>query len=199
MLGRWTWLAVASGCVAIVVPGTFGLGAVLGYALNGNVQIFLAAGIVLALRRPGWWALGALTKLGTGVGVLYPVFRREWGNVAEAFLVGGGIVILSFTLAPRLWFDWGQFMIASLSSVSPLPMVTVPFPLRLAMSVGLIAYAARSDRQWLVPIAAGWAIPALYEWTFLAIWIAAVPLLGPMRLRAMRFGIPHQIFAREVE
>ena len=177
MLGRWTWLAVAGGVVAIMVPGTFAFGVVLGYALNGNIQILLAAGIVLALRRPGWWALGALTKFGTGIGVLYPLFRRDWRAVAEAGGVTLVIVAVSFALAPSLWFDWGRYMLASVEVVSTLPMVPVPFPVRLVMSVALLAYAARTGREWLVAIAAGWAIPALYDWTFIAIWIAAVPLV----------------------
>jgi hypothetical protein len=176
MLGRWTWLAVGCGLVAAFAPSLSPLGVVLGYALNGNVQLLLAAGVVLAMRRPGWWALGALTKLGTGIGVLYPLFRREWRAVAEAVALSATIVAVSFVLAPRLWFDWVTFMVSSLGVVSPLPMVPVPFPVRLLMSVAILWFAARTERTWLVPIAAGWAIPALYAWTFLAIWIAAVPL-----------------------
>ena len=178
MLGRWTLLAVAGGLVAILVPGTGPLGVVFGYAMNGNVQILLAAGIVLAIRRPGWWAAGALTKLGTGVGILWPLFRRDWRGVAEAVAVTSIIVAVSFALAASLWSDWARYMLASVSVASPLPMVPVPFPVRLVMSVALIWYAARTDRAWLVAIAAGWAIPALYAWSFLGIWIAAVAVRG---------------------
>ena len=179
MLGRWTLLAFAGGLVAIIVPGTAPLGVVLGYAMNGNVQILLAAGVVLAIHRPAWWAAGALTKIGTGIGVLWPVFRRDWRGVIEAAAVTGAIVIVSFALAPALWFDWVRYMQASLSAASPIPMVPVPFPVRLAMSVVLIWYAAQTDRAWLVAIASGWAIPALYAWSFMGIWIGAIGLWRP--------------------
>lgn len=179
MLGRWTLLAVAGGIVAIVVPGTAPLGVVLGYALNGNVQILLAAGVVLAIRRPAWWTLGALTKFGTGIGILWPLFRRDWRGVGEAAGVTAAIVAISFVLAPSLWFDWARYMVVSVGVVSPLPMVPVPFSVRLVMSVALIWYATRANRAWVVVIAAGWAIPALYAWSFIGIWIGAVAVWRP--------------------
>ena len=51
------------------------------------------------------------------------------------------------------------------------------------MSVALIWWGARTDRPWTVPIAAGWASLALYQWSYLAVWIAALPLLDLARFR----------------
>jgi hypothetical protein len=45
------------------------------------------------------------------------------------------------------------------------------------MSVALITWGALTDRRWTVPIAVGWASLALYEWTFMTIWMAALVLI----------------------
>jgi len=42
------------------------------------------------------------------------------------------------------------------------------------MSAGLVIWGARTNRIWTVPVAAGWAIPALYMWSFLPIWLGVI-------------------------
>ena len=42
------------------------------------------------------------------------------------------------------------------------------------MSGGLVIWGARTNRIWTVPVAAGWAIPALYMWSFLPIWLGVI-------------------------
>ena len=44
------------------------------------------------------------------------------------------------------------------------------------MSAVLIAWGGLTNRAWTVPIGVGWAMPALYPWSFLAIWIASIRL-----------------------
>src|SRR5207244_11938079 len=55
----------------------------------------------------------------------------------------------------------------------PQPLFPIPFGLRLAIAAILLLWGARTNRAWTVPIAAGWAIPALYGMAFLPFWIAA--------------------------
>ena len=43
----------------------------------GNVQLLLAAAIVIALRHPAAWALPILTKIGPAVGLTWHLVRRE--------------------------------------------------------------------------------------------------------------------------
>jgi hypothetical protein len=61
-------------------------------------------------------------------------------------------------------------------STSHLPLVPVPWAIRLVMSAALIAWGARSDARWTVPIAVGWSIPALYVDSYLPIWLGAIRL-----------------------
>jgi hypothetical protein len=53
--------------------------------------------------------------------------------------------------------------------------VQVALPIRLAISVPVLWFAARTDRAWLVPVAATIAAPAIWG-NVLVILIAAVAL-----------------------
>ena len=62
-------------------------------------------------------------------------------------------------------------------------MVPIPLPVRIAMSVAMIAWGARTNHRWIVPFAAGWASLALYEWTWLTMLLAGLALVDwPPRL-----------------
>lgn len=73
--------------------------------------------------------------------------------------------------------------------LSPIPVISVPFPLRLGLAAAVIVLAARAGRPWAVPLAVGITSPALYEWSFLPIWAAAprLWLLG-RRGRSVQLG-----------
>jgi hypothetical protein len=53
-------------------------------------------------------------------------------------------------------------------------MVAIAYPVRLVMAVALTAWGGLTNRRWTVMIAAGLAIPALYQWSYLAIWIGVI-------------------------
>ena len=53
-------------------------------------------------------------------------------------------------------------------------LVPVGLPLRLAVAVVMVVWGAWTDRRWTVPLAAGLAVPALYAWSFLGIWIGVI-------------------------
>jgi len=96
---------------------------------------------------------------------------------------------VSFVSAPDAWVEYIRFAAANFASASPMPVVPVPLFVRFEMSAVLIVWGARTDRRWTVPIAAGWASPALYEWSFITVWLAALPLLGqPRSSRAVEVG-----------
>jgi hypothetical protein len=154
------------------LPATF-----LSYALVGNIQWILAALTIVAFAHPSAYALLAVSKVTSGIGWLWPVFRREW----SAALVGVGatmaIVAVSFVIAPTMWFDYAAFVARNAGMADPpLPMFPVPFPIRLAGAVALIAWGAPRDRRWVVPISVGFAIPALWGFGFLPFVVAGLRL-----------------------
>jgi hypothetical protein len=177
--GRWSWLLLALGVAGSIFGLPDEVTATFAYSLNGNVQLILAAAIVASLRNPALWTMPLLTKPTMGVGLLWYAFRREWRSLVVALAATILVVLVSFLLAPHLWFDFAQFALRNGAMNSELPLVPVPLPIRMAMSVGLLLWAAPRDYRWAVPLAAGWAIPLLYAGTYVAIWIGAIRLVRP--------------------
>jgi hypothetical protein len=171
--------------IAVGVPYYLGVGpdmpaTFLSYALLGNLQWVLAALTVAAFEHPSAYPLLVLTKGSTGIGLLWLVVRREW----KAALIGVGmtvaVVTVSFLWAPHLWFDFVGFAIRNASMANPpMPMFPVPFGIRVTVSVLLLVWGALTDRRWVVPIASGFAIPALWGFGFLPFVVAATRLAGP--------------------
>ncbi len=150
----------------------------LALALTGNSQAILAAAIVFGFRWPATWAFVVLTKIAPGVGLLWFAVRGEWRSLGIALGVTVAIAALSFVLAPGAWADFLRFAVANAGTPSPEPVVPIPFGVRAAMSAALIVWGARTDRRWTVLIGAGWTSLALYEWSYVAVWIGALGLPG---------------------
>lgn len=166
----------------LVVGGPSILSSVVALATVGNPQSIIAALVVLGLRHPAAWAGVIVTKIGPGIGVLWFAFRREWRSLAIALGVTAAIAAVSFALSPSAWGDFLRFALNNYDAPSPVAVVPVPLYLRIPMSLGLLAWGARTDRPWTVPVAAGWAALALYEWSYLTLWLAAIPLAVTPRL-----------------
>jgi hypothetical protein len=187
------WYCARSWTLVLLVPGFLVVRGLLpspahmflAYALLGNVQWFIAAGIVAALREhPGFWAVSFLTKVGPGVGFVYHIGAREWRKAVIAVGLTAAICAVSFALAPQLWVDYLRLLAGNPSMEgSELGIVPIPLLLRLAGAAIVCAIAGWARRPWLVPLAAGVAIPALYLWTWLPIWAGAIALARPPRLR----------------
>jgi hypothetical protein len=160
------------------------------YPLIGNIQPLLAALVILGFRYPGAWSAIILTKIGPGVGVLWFAFRREWRSFGTALAWTAAIAGISFVLAPGLWFQFVDFALRNAGEAGPNAVVPIPFSVRLAMSVAFLFWGARTNRRWTVPIAAGWAAIALYNWSYIEFWMAAPVLWSVDRQRA-REASPH--------
>ncbi len=175
----WTLPVLAVSALGILAFGPgHALAFPITYGLIGNPQAIVAAAIVVGFRWPAVWAFVLLTKIAPGLGLLWFVVRREWRNLAIAAGTTSAIVAVSMALAPGLWVDFLRFATTNAGTTPPVPVVAIPFVVRLPMSIALIVWGARTDRRWTVPVAAGWASLALYEWSVLVIWLAALPLLG---------------------
>jgi hypothetical protein len=161
-LREWSLVALLAGFVGVFLPANNLPGEWLGAALVGNMQFPIAAAIVLGMRLPGMFAVPILTKLTVGVGVLWFAFRREWRRFATAIGVTAVVVVVSALISPGAWLEWLRFSIDNYGGPSIPPIIGPPLPLRLIAAVVLVAFAARSGRAWLVPLACGIAVPGLY-------------------------------------
>jgi hypothetical protein len=141
--------------------------------IRGNVNTFLAVGVVLAVRGQAWtWALPLLTKVTPGVGLLYHVGRKEWHKLIEAFVWTALVVGWTLLVVPDLWPEWLRAL-----SVAPDNYYTVnvllPLPARLAIGAVLAYLSGR--RPWLLPVAMIFAMPGLLPSSFAL--LAAIPRL----------------------
>ena len=144
----------------------------------GQVDILIAAAIVIGFRYPAAWAFPLLTKLAPGIGLLWFVFRREWRSLLIAGAATIGIAAISAVLAPTLWKGWIDLLLRSASDheIVSGSYLAIPIWLRLPVAVGLLYWGARTDRYWVVPVAAFLATPILWANVF-TILVGVLPLM----------------------
>ncbi len=161
--GLWT------GFVLLLVP-------VFADLTVGNIHLLMGAAIVAGFRWPWLWALPLLTKVTPGVGLLWFAVRREWRNLAIALGASGVFALVSFVIAPSLWFRWIEIL--GETATGPDWVFTIPVPLwaRLAIAVPLVVWGARTDRLWTVPVAAMLGLPILRV-NGLAMLVAVIPFI----------------------
>ena len=128
----------------------------------GNIHLLLAAAIVGGFRWPWLWFLPLITKVTPGIGLLWFVVRREWRNLGIALGATGVISLISFVVAPQLWFDWVHALFDATREPEFVFLVPVPLWIRLAVAVVVVIWGARTDRRWTVPVASMLALPILW-------------------------------------
>ena len=165
LTGRWALL------VLVLLP-------VLMSVTIGQVDLLMAAAIVVGFRWPAAWALPILTKVTPGVGLLWFAVRREWRSLAIALGATAAIVAISFAINADAWLGWlgmlgrGQFPRAEDGWY-----FDVPLGFRLAMAVIVIIWGARTDRRWVVPLAAVLGMPTVWI-NSPTILVAVIPLIA---------------------
>jgi Glycosyltransferase family 87 len=131
----------------------------------GNIQLLLAASIVLAFRKPaawaGFWAFVLLTKVTPGVGLLWFAARRQWRHLAVALGVTAAITAVTFAIWPDRWLDWIA-MLADGGAPEPRPPYFLPFWPRIAVAVAIVLVGAWRGWRWPVVVAATVALPVFY-------------------------------------
>jgi hypothetical protein len=163
--------------------GLLGVLALLPVSLElgeGNINLLLAAALVAGTRRPGWLAAFPLTKVSSSVVLLYDAIAGRWGRLATALGVAAAVTLVSFALAPDLWFAWIKFLISNDQGSVPagFQYPAPPLLIRLPVAALLTAIAARRSWPALLPVAAFLATPIL--WTNTATILLAVPRLLTM-------------------
>jgi Glycosyltransferase family 87 len=143
---------------------------------TGNVHLLIAAAIVIGFRWSAAHALPLLTKITTGVGVLWFVGAGRYRRFATTVGVTIAICAASFIIAPQQWFDWVDLLRRS-ATVSQEGAGVIPGPLWLrgAMATALALAGGRLGWRWTVPVAATVALPVTWS-SGLAILVALIPL-----------------------
>lgn len=171
---------------ALAGPATFiclFVGPIASELNAGNIHLLMAAAIVAGFRWPAVWAFLLLTKVTPGVGLLWFAVRREWQALATALGATFAIAAVSAALAPGLWLEWIALLVRE-ASVPPRrewEVVMLPLLWRVAVAATVIAWGARNDRRWTVPIGAFLALPVTW-YTGLSLLVAILPL-GLVRAR----------------
>jgi Glycosyltransferase family 87 len=145
----------------------------------GNINLLIAAAIALGFRYPAAWAFVLLTKLTPGVGLVWFAVRREWRRLAIALGVTLAIALVSIAIDGSMWSDW--LLLLTQSAGVPVPSIGVPLGIRIPIAILLIAWGARTNRRWTVPIGAALALPAL--WLAGLSILAAIPAVDRPSLR----------------
>lgn len=197
-LGLWTVLLVLA-VRFLSGPRLFALALLIAAPelIGGNIHLLIAVAIVIGFRYPAAWSLVLLTKITPGVGLLWFAVRREWRALGIAFGATLAIVAVSLAIDPHAWLEWIGVIGASAGKTSG-TWAALPIPLwmRLPIAIVVVVWGARTNRYWVVPVAAMLALPALW-YGGLAMLLAVIPLRDPRRL-AFWAGPPRLLPARLV-
>jgi Glycosyltransferase family 87 len=151
----------------------------------GNVHFLLGLVAALGIQYPAMWAFPLLTKVTPGIGILWFAVRREWRGLLVALGTTAAIVAVSFALAPSLWFGWLESLRVNAGTNYEWPVLPIPLVVRVVVAAVLIAWGARTDRRWTVPVGATLALPLLWP----ANWAMIVGVLPTIRRGlTRRFG-----------
>ena len=144
---------------------------------HGNIHLLMAAAIALGFRYPAAWSFVLLTKVTPGVGLAWFLFRREWRPLAIALGVTAALAGISFVANPAAWQSWITDSLGATASGAALNQFSLPLPLwvRVPLALVVVAWGARTDRRWTVPVAATLALPVLWP-SGLAILAAVITI-----------------------
>jgi len=140
----------------------------------GNIHLMLGAAMAIGLAYPAAWSFVLLTKVTPGVGLLWFAVRREWRRLAIALGVTVAVVVVSFAIAPHLWFEWVQRLTGDSGTAGSGYMLLLIA--RVMIAAGLVVIGALLNRAWLIPVAGTVAVPILWP-DSLAMLLATVYLI----------------------
>lgn len=141
---------------------------------HGNINILIAATIVLGFSHPWTWSFVLLTKTSAGVGLLWFAVRREWRPLSVALGTTAVICAISFLIAPGLWGAWIDIVLYDASLPPRLASIPVPLWVRLPAAVIIVVWGALTDRRWTVVVSAMLAMPVFWYLTP-AILVGVIP------------------------
>jgi hypothetical protein len=164
----WVWFGLHVAALAWLRAGwLLAIPGINEDVIRGNVTVFVALSVVIAMRYGSAWAFPLLTKVLPGVGVVWHAARQEWRQLAWAAGVTGGIVGIGLLVNASAWEEWVQLLTGAEPGVG--------LYVRVAVAIAVIAYAGRTSRAWLIPVG------MIVAWSFITppvlMMLAAVPRL----------------------
>jgi hypothetical protein len=143
----WTGLAIGI-LFWMRVPWMLAFPGVVDDILRGNIHVFLAGAVVLAVWRQPWgagaWAFPPfLTKVTPGIGILWHPLRGEWRALWVGLGLTAAIVGVSVLFSAELWAEWISLLAANVGSDPRIQVIQLPFLVRLPIAVVVIVVAAR--------------------------------------------------------
>jgi Glycosyltransferase family 87 len=184
------WTALIAGLLLLLTGRNVFLVAMLPPVLlslvQGQLDLVYAAVAVVGLRWPAAWAIPLLTKVTPGIGIVWFLIRREWRSLAIAVGATAAVMAVSFALDPGAWVGWLSLVHrAEFPSDPTLVYLDVPLQFRAPVALALIAWGAKTDRPWTIPMAMTLAMPI--------IWFNSptilVALLAPLAARESWRGV----------
>jgi hypothetical protein len=138
----------------------------------GNIEIPMAAALVLGTRWSAAWSFPALTKITPAVGMLWHASRNEWRTLIVGIAVTGSIAFVSFAADPPLWGEW----VSQVTSTTYRQPYAAPLWLRVGLAGVLVVLGGRTNRTWTLPVAVVVAHPAVWlnSLAIPILWAAAV-------------------------
>jgi hypothetical protein len=159
----------------------FFIGALAPVAMSlaiGQLDVLMAAAIVVGFRYPAAWVLPFITKLTPGIGVLWYAARGEWRSLGVALGATAGVVGASMALDPRAWLGWIEMLLRfDVPTSANGVFLPVPLAVRLPLVAALIIWGARTDRRWVLPVGLTFALPTVWVNTP-TILTAVLPLVA---------------------
>jgi hypothetical protein len=163
----------------------------------GQTDLLMAAAIVVGFRWPAAWVVMILTKVTPGIGLFWFAARREWRHLTIALGATFAVVVISWAIDPPVWRGWIAMLLRfDFPTAANGIYLPIPVWVRLPLVVLLIAWGARTDRRWVLPIGVCLSLPTVWLNTP-TILIAMLPLtaLGATTpagrwLRAEGSGLP---------
>jgi hypothetical protein len=91
--------------------------------------------------------------------------------------VTAALALISFAIAPQLWFDWAAVLTGNMDRSIPTEIAVIPGPLVARAATGLAIAAAGGilGWRWLVPVAATLALPVPWS-SGLSVLVAVIAL-----------------------
>lgn len=162
--GRWALLVLLLPPVVLSV-------------MLGQLDLAFAVVALVGLRWPAAWALLLLTKVTPGVGLVWFVARKEWRSLGIALGATAVIAGVSYVVDPQAWRDWVAFLSRMQFPELGGGLFFLPISIwvRLPAAALLVAWGARSDRQWVLPVGVCLALPTIWVNTP-AILVGLLPL-----------------------
>jgi hypothetical protein len=149
---------------------------------HGNIDLLLAAALVAGFRAPAAWPLLPITKVTTGINLLWPLLRRDLRSLAIVIVACAVIVGISIALqGVDLWRAWiGHLVVRIGRPEAGGALIDISLWLRLLIAIAVMVWASITSRRWAVPIAVVLAMPLL--------WFHALSAL--VAIQPLRRGTP---------